>query len=61
MIGGYVGMVSLDCTFDSAPMSNEEAAEIIIALAQYHRTDIPFGNSEIRTAVARAVALLLKD
>lgn len=39
-------------------MTNHEAAEVILALSQYYKCSIPFGDSEIREAVARAVALL---
>jgi hypothetical protein len=42
-------------------MTNHEAAEVILALAQYYKCSIPFGDSEIREAVARAVALLYQN
>lgn len=42
-------------------MTNHEAAEVILALSQYYKCSIPFGDSEIREAVARAVALLYQN
>ena len=42
-------------------MTNHEAAEVILALSQYYYCCIRFGDSEIREAVSRAVAMLYQN
>lgn len=42
-------------------LTNRDAAEILIMLSQHYERSIPAGDSEIREAVARAVALLYQN
>lgn len=46
-------------TTTSTSMSNKDAAEVILALAQHYKRSMPFDEDTIREAAVRAVALLM--